>query len=1123
LQSELQDVFAILLQAQKQSQYRQWREKERQKGVVLEPGQFVPDTDGQTPEILRWRGSVQTFSQWRRTLLARAAQQQTVENSYQAAVDAAETQTLPKLRDALIEVIGQRQTPPEDLTTTAEQLTRELLIDFRANAGSKTTRVDQALETLQGILFSVRSGRLATGTDGAWTLHEPTFDAEWVWMGSYRTWLAAIRVFAYPENLLFPNLYIHDDQFLKPTEAFIGVNGLIGDLRKAVNKVTPEFARTKAKAYLAQLRAEWPEAAAKLPADFSLTDQLSDQELRDRQTLVTTLFGNAVDPSVVPQYLREVFWLVPIAIALRLQEDREYLAALDWFQSVYAFNLPPANRKIYRGLTLEESITSAFVRVPEWLTKELNPHIIARTSTAGSALVGRKNAYTRFTVMSIVRCFLAYADLEFSRNLAESIARARTLYETAIDLLGLPDVRPETGPTIPFPANPVWESLRLHAQSNLAKIHNGMNIAGVRADVPLASGAPTVFLPSQYRYAVLVERAKNLVGIAQQVESAFLGALERRDAETYSVFQANHDIQVAAASISLSDLKVADADIIVTEAELQRDKAAVQFDHYDQLISDGLNSWEQGTLVAMGLSIEARTFAIAPTLSLSSLQDQANSLAELFSGIAQLTQTVASFERREEDWQLQKQLSDKDRQIGEQQSLHAQNQKQVALQERQLAGLQLDHAAAVLDFLANKFTNAELFEWMSGVLGGVYAYFLQQATAIAQLAQAQLTFERQEPAPGFIRSDYWQDTSDSGSGNLVDRQGLTGSARLLQDIFRLDQYAFETDRRKLHLTQTLSLAQIAALELQRFSETGVLVFATTLDMFDQEFPGHYLRLIKRIRVSLIALVSPVRGVRATLSASGLSRVIVAGDEFSPVTLSRSPEAIAFTSALNATGLFDLEPDNGLLLPFEGMGIDAVWQLELPKPANPFDYRTIADVLLTIEYTALNSYEYRQQVLRGQVQGFSGDRAFSVREEFPDAWYELNNPEALADEASRMRATLPTRREDFPPHITELMVQQVSLFCLRKDGFAEELRINSLRYAVPGGQAITAAEVRTTGGIVGTRRPSGAPWQVMVGQDPVGEWSIQLENTDLVRALFKDGSIQDIILVLTITGVTPAWL
>jgi hypothetical protein len=1130
LQSEWQDVYAILLQTQKNRQYRQWRAEERQAGLILEPAQFIPDADGPAVEIPRWRGSWRTFSQWRRALLARVAEEQNVKNDYQGAVDAAEAQTLPGLRDSLLDIIGQRRPTPEDRSTTAERLTRELLIDFRANAGSSTTRVNQALETLQGILFSVRSGRLATGTDGAWTIQQQNFDAEWAWMGSYQTWLAAIRVFAYPENQLFPYLYVNDDPFLQPTKAFFLISGdstkamgLIQDLRQTF-KLTPELARQKAATYLANLRTELGTAlpAALQSPTFLLTDQMSDAELVTRQQLVTSLFGSITDPNNIPQSLREVFWLVPIALALRLQEERHYLAALDWFQTVYAFNLPPENRKVYRGLKLEEAITTAYVRDLQWLITQLNPHILSRTSTTGAGLVGRKNVYTRFTVMAIVRCLLAYADLEFSRNLAESIVRARTLYETAADLLALPDVRPETGSTIPFPANPVWESLLSHTQSNLAKIHNGLNIAGT----PTTNGQQAdVFLPSQYRYFVLIERAKNLVGIAQQVESAYLGALERRDAETYSVFQANHDIQVAGATVSLQDLKVADANINVELAQLQQEKAQIQSDFYDQRINNGLNEWEKGTLAAMGASIAARAtsgiFAMTKGDGFD-LEKLFSSIGDVASATAQLLQTQASFERRQEDWLLQKQLSDKDVQIGEQQILHAQNQQQVALQERVLAVLQLDHARAVLDFLANKFTNAELFEWMSGVLGRVYAYFLQQSTAIAQLAQAQLAFERQEPSPGFVRSDYWQDTADTvdgGSGNSADRQGLTGSARLLQDIYRLDQYAFETDRRKLHLTQTISLSQIAALELQQFRETGALVFATPMDMFDREFPGHYLRLIKRVQVSLIALISPVRGVRATLSASGLSRVVVAGDQFVPVVLIRSPEAIAFTSPLNATGLFELEPESGLLLPFEGMGVDAVWQLELPKPANPFDYQTIADVLLTIEYTALNSYEYRQQVIKTFDQELSSERSFSFRQQFPDQWYDLNNPDQAA---TPMVVSFKTARGDFLPNIDDLKTQQLTLYFAPNNGQPVEINGARLLFQKQGDQSKVGGSADSISGVISTRRANGSNWLPIASNPPIGEWELALPTDETTKNFFRNEQIEDVLFVITYSGRTPEW-
>src|SRR5882762_4405251 len=98
--------------------------------------------------------------------------------------------------------------------------------------------------------------------------------------------------------------------------------------------------------------------------------------------------------------------------------------------------------------------------------------------------------------------------------------------------------------------------------------------------------------------------------------------------------------------------------------------------------------------------------------------------------------------------------------------------------------MQNDNAREVVDFLAGKFTNKELYDWMSGVLERVYSFFLQQATSVAQLAQIQLGFERQETPPSYIQSDYWQ-TSDGAtndsSSTSPDRRGLTGSARLLQD------------------------------------------------------------------------------------------------------------------------------------------------------------------------------------------------------------------------------------------------------------------------------------------------------------------------------------------------------
>ena len=251
-----------------------------------------------------------------------------------------------------------------------------------------------------------------------------------------------------------------------------------------------------------------------------------------------------------------------------------------------------------------------------------------------TTLVGRKNAYTRFTVLSIVQCLLAYADQQFSRGSAESTAQALTLYETAVNLLNLPELQPEAG--APFPDNPVWTLLGIRAQSSLAKIHNGLNIAGILA-APSTGDSTTVFLPSQYRYQVLVDRAKNLVNMAEQVEASFLAALEKRDAENYSLLQANNGIEVAASSVTLADLKVADAGIGVTEAQLQKNRADVQFNEYNNRINNGLNFYEDATLAALGTAAALRTANAFNPKDFVFFKEASN-LAEAASAIAQLSQ-----------------------------------------------------------------------------------------------------------------------------------------------------------------------------------------------------------------------------------------------------------------------------------------------------------------------------------------------------------------------------------------------------------------------------------------------------------------------------------------------------
>ncbi|MFV2055919.1 MAG: LamG-like jellyroll fold domain-containing protein [Thiohalomonadales bacterium] len=1368
LDAEWENVYAILVQVEKQRVFSDWIQQES--SLILGPNHFKRRDS--VVDLPPWRATWRKRRNWEKTLDARISQRLALKQALKSAIDATEASTMPLLRDTFISAIDRQGYPEVDV---ADWLTQRLSISFKYSGDQKISRLEQAIETLQDVLFSLRTGRfeslssLPVGTPvPLWqlatdeTYKEDHFDVEWDWMGSYATWRGAMFVFGYPENYLLPNL--------RPKSLWTsGFRDLIKDLRSE-SRLTAKTARKFALAYLTKenLSVCTPEQKdlPELPDTcYLLTDQLTKDDLKKRRTQSKQLLKQFIDSETgglspeTPLHLTEVFYFVPMALALSLQRSGEYLSALDWFQTVYAYDLPANERKIYYGLELEESLPTKFERTYGWLLVGLNPYDIA---------VDRANAFSRFTLISLVRCFQAFADSEFATQTNESIPHARNLYLTALELLDLLEVPPavahwafdkdegtfaidstgnghraalnntqwqaegrrtgvlgfnrnafaevshapalalgkdnadfsvsfmiylraegnsnlrsvfhkgvdnqqhtpslwmndndnklkysitttannpdessmsvneieldiwthvayvkegdklklymqgqfdselvlqgevvsNTAPLYmgkvpwstngvnallddvrvydralrreavitlaeidPFPANPVVQALQLHADLSLRKLRTGRNIAGMErpreeltAVEPVLKNGELISAKSikprstAYRYSVLIERTKQLVNIAQQIEASFFTTLERIDTEAYSLLQARNDIQLTKASIELQDIRITEADGGISLAQLQQERAQTQNDKYQDWLDDGENQAETDMLKNYRDIRRRRDYVagidaaltVAQTVSSMSLLKTVTGTTAVVGGVialiagtravaignvnysemqAQINSFNASFERRKDEWILQKSLAQKDIEIGGQQIALAGIQKQVVEQERAISGLQSEQAEAVIEFLNNKFTNLELYEWMSDILSQVYSYFLQQATALAQLAQNQLAFERQERPPAFIQGDYWQISSDLNNQNNPepDRRGLTGSARLLQDLYKLDLYAFDTNKRKLQLAQVFSLAQLAPQEFQQFRETGILPFETPMMLFDRGFPGHYLRLIKRVRVSVVALIPPTQGIRATLTSSGLSQVVTTdGNVFRVSQIRRTPEMIAFTSPMNATGMFELQQENEMLLPFEGMGVDTMWELRLPKAANPFDFDTIANVLVTIDYTAFHNFDYQQLVIRELDNTYRGEQAYSFRQDFPDLWYDLNNSNP---EDSTISLQLETRRESFPPNLSELKIDHVILYFSRVDDATFEVQLTDLRFKAQGSlepEDPSYGGAQSIEGIISTRRGS---WTPLIGKPLFGTWTFEFPNTEQFLSRIKDEKITDILFVISYSGDTPAW-
>lgn len=497
---------------------------------------------------------------------------------------------------------------------------------------------------------------------------------------------------------------------------------------------------------------------------------------------------------------------------------------------------------------------------------------------------------------------------------------------------------------------------------------------------------------------------------------------------------------------------------------------------------------------------------------------------------AQVSSIVASQERRQDEWQLQVDVGDKDLAIGDQQISLAQNRITIAQKESRIARIQRDQAIDMLKFLSTKFTSREFYDWLQGVLAEIYASFLRMATATAQQAEGQLAFQRQQTMASIIKQNYWAAASGWNAAysvrNTPDRRGITGSARLLQDISTLDQYAFDSEKRLLNLNQTFSLSRLFPIEFEEFRKTGVLSFATTLRMFDEGFPGHFMRLIKKIRVSVIALIPPTQGIRATLSTGGLSRVVTGDPNFSVVVIRQDPQAVALSSPSASTGVFELDIQSDLLYPFDGMGVDANWIFELPPAGNPFDFDTLFDVLLTFEYTALSSSELREHTVKQLPSQMISDRSWSVRRELPDVWYDLTN-----QTSGILEVSLPLSKPDFPSYLGRISIEEVLISIRMVEGDTGDFSI-SPSFIKPSGEVISALAAPAVQGTVSSRQSGAANWRTTLLSDTnrtnasVSTWRFELIDTSdgsfsLSQAL-RDGRVDDILIVMTFGGSKPAW-
>jgi receptor-binding and translocation channel-forming TcA subunit of Tc toxin/ABC toxin-like protein/neuraminidase-like protein len=592
----------------------------------------------------------------------------------------------------------------------------------------------------------------------------------------------------------------------------------------------------------------------------------------------------------------------------------------------------------------------------------------------------------------------------------------------------------------------------------------GLSLSSVLND--LNSPAPN------YRFYYLLQKALELCAELKSLGAVFLSAKEKKDGEAISKLRAKHESSLHNLVMEVKKQQLEEAQKSVEALQQSRKGPVYRLQHYLKLIGEDLAKvpnggadfselpnqieqpidesglklivyekeemdkagaaadWQTGIGVVETLS---SIFHALPTFNIHATPMGAGvaacwgfpNLANATSAVARGLRIIADhlshqsssagrkggFLRQLQDRVMQAntagyEIKNIDRQILTQQiRINIANQEIVNQQK------QIDNAQEVEEFLRNKYTNEELYLWMEGEVRPLYYQVYTLAYDLAKKAEKVFRFERGLSSSNFIQFGYW----DAG------HDGLMAGERLFLALKQLESSYQEKRGYDYEITKHVSLRQINPLALLQFRETGVCEFSLPEVLFDMDHPGHYMRRIKSVALTVPCVVGPYTNLNCALrlleNKFRISSIAKTRGDYPEkteetddrfATVNVPINAIAVSSGQNDSGVFELNFKDERYIPFEGAGVISKWRLELPQDFRQFDYDTISDIVMSIRYTALDGGDKLKKPAADWVKDYiksvedlSRDEGlfavFDLRHDFPNEWYNAMRPTADATE------------------------------------------------------------------------------------------------------------------------------
>jgi hypothetical protein len=359
----------------------------------------------------------------------------------------------------------------------------------------------------------------------------------------------------------------------------------------------------------------------------------------------------------------------------------------------------------------------------------------------------------------------------------------------------------------------------------------------------------------------------------------------------------------------------------------------------------------------------------------------------------------ATYERRADDWILQGNVAARELMLIGRQVIASLIAEQIARHEYESIKKQIEQLQEVDQFLREKYSDEELYAWMQGEISRLYYEYYRFAFDTARRAEKTMKHEVMRPeldATDYIKFNYW----DGG------RRGLLSAEALHLDIKRMEMAYHEHHKREFELTRHVSLRQLDPLELLMLKATGECQLTVPEWLLDMGCPGHYMRRLKNVSLSVPAVTGPYTGLNCTLSLlkSSVRKSPSISEDGYARTGSEDSRFVDYYGTItqivtsrgdNDSGMFETNLRDERILPFEGSGAISTWKLQLPTSFPQFDYNTISDVILTLRFTARQGgqplADAAVESMTGQFEEVAASGLalmFSLRHEFSNEWLQF---------------------------------------------------------------------------------------------------------------------------------------